>query len=297
LRNFIEKNKAYLALVIVCFTWGSTWIASKEGVKHMPAFQLVAIRQFFGALAFLAYFIFTKKFSWPNKTQWKTILVLTFLNFVCSNALSTWGVKYISSGLGAIIGTIYPIWLVIILYFFKERVPKKAILGMCISFIGICVIFQSYLGDFANPNFTKGILASVTAAFTWALCTYYTRKYGTIYNPYLSLGIQMLISSALIYGTCYITGQTIPLHQIPESSWYAILYLVIIGSIISFVCFIYFVNRLSPSVSSIYAYINPIVAIFVGVLYFGEKTAITTYYGMPIVLFGIYFINKALKRK
>jgi len=93
------QQKAKLALAWTCFFWGTTWIASKVGVTHMPAIQLCAIRQLLGGGVYLLYFIITKH-PWPKGKQWGTILVLSVLNFMLSNGLSTWGVQYISSGLG-----------------------------------------------------------------------------------------------------------------------------------------------------------------------------------------------------
>ena len=97
--NYIKQKKnaiglPILALIWISFFWGTTWIASKEGVKHMPPMQLVALRQLFGGLLYLLYFLI-KKHPWPNKRQWRNILVLSVLNFMLSNGLSTWGVKYI----------------------------------------------------------------------------------------------------------------------------------------------------------------------------------------------------------
>ena len=81
-----------LALCWVSFFWGTTWLASKEGVKHMPALQLVTIRQFLGGILYVGYF-FIKKEPWPKGKEWRTILVLAILNFMLSNGLSTWGVN------------------------------------------------------------------------------------------------------------------------------------------------------------------------------------------------------------
>ena len=113
----------------------------------MPALQLVAIRQFLGGIIYISFFLF-KKTPWPKGKQWKTIAILSILNFVLSNALSTWGVKYISSGLGAIIGACVPLWIVIISFFQGERLSKFSILGLLISFSGVCVIFYDHLADF-----------------------------------------------------------------------------------------------------------------------------------------------------
>ena len=164
-----------LALCWVSFFWGTTWIASKEGVKHMPAMQLVAIRQFLGGLLYVAYFLLQKT-PWPKAKQWKTILILSLLNFVLSNGLSTWGVKYISSGLGAILGAIFPIWIVIITFFRGERLSKLAVIGMLVCFGGVCIIFYDHLKDFLQPNFTFGIILSLIATLTWAFGTLYTKK-------------------------------------------------------------------------------------------------------------------------
>jgi drug/metabolite transporter (DMT)-like permease len=292
----IKKYLPYLALLWLCIGWGTTWVASKEGVKHMPALQLVAIRQFIAAMAFLLFFLLFKKITWPNKAQWKTIFVLCFLNFICSNALSTWGVKYISSGLGAIIGTVFPLFLVLIQYFKKEFVPKKAIYGLGICFAGICVVFYDYLSDFLDQKFVYGILASVTAAFTWALCSFYTRSYANTYNPYLSLGIQMLLSSILIYSVSFLSNQTIPITNINETAWYAIIYLVIIGSILTFIAFIYALQTLPPTLSSTYAYINPIVAILLGVWKFNEKLTPNILIGVVVILSGLFLVNRELKK-
>jgi drug/metabolite transporter (DMT)-like permease len=292
----IKNYLPYIALVWLCIGWGTTWVASKEGVEHMPAFQLVAIRQFMAAIAFLLFFVIFKKMVWPNKDQWKTIIILCFLNFICSNALSTWGVKYISSGLGAIIGTIFPLFLVGIQYICKEFVPKKAIYGLLICFAGICVVFYDYLDDFLDKKFVYGILASVTAAFTWALCSFYTRRTTSNYNPYCSLGIQMLLSSIIIYTVCFLNDQTIPVSQIPIKAWQCIIYLVFIGSIITFVAFIYALQNLSPTLSSTYAYINPIVAILLGYWLFDEKLTINMFIGVLVILFGLFMVNRELKK-
>ena len=162
-----------LALCWVSFFWGTTWIASKEGVKHMPALQLAAIRQFIGGAIYLCFFMF-KKTPWPKGKQWKSILILSVLNFVLSNGLSTWGVKYISSGLGAIIGALVPLWVVIISLFSGERLARLAIFGLIVSFGGVCVIFYDHLSDFLLPDFRFGIFISIISTLTWAFGSLYT---------------------------------------------------------------------------------------------------------------------------
>ena len=285
-----------LALCWVSFFWGTTWIASKEGVKHMPAMQLVAIRQFLGGILYVAYFLF-KKAPWPKGKQCKTILILSLLNFVLSNGLSTWGIKYISSGLGAILGAIFPIWIVIITLFRGEKISKLAITGLLICFGGVCIIFYDHLKDFLQPNFSFGILLSLIATLTWAFGTLYTKKKAASFNPYFSLGLQMMISSLFLFALIGATGATIPLSEIPANSWWSIGYLVIVGSVLTFVAFIYALQKLPAEVNSIYAYINPIVAVILGAIIFGEPLTLLIAIGGIIVLIGLYLVNQAMRKK
>ncbi len=284
-----------LALIWISFFWGTTWIASKEGVKYIPALQLAAIRQFLGAACYLSFFLF-KKTPWPKGKQWKTILILSVLNFVLSNGLSTWGVKYISSGLGAIIGAVFPLWIVIIRFFNGERLSKLALIGLLTCFGGVCIVFSDYLSDFIKPDFQFGILLSVIATITWAFGSLYTKKKAASFNPYFSLGLQMLISSILLFAYTGATGTSVAITQIPSQAWWAIGYLVVFGSITTFIAFIYALQHLPTEISSIYAYINPIIAVILGAFIFNEPLTITLSLGVLVVLLGIYLVNLAIKK-
>src|SRR5687767_9477195 len=169
------KTKALFALGWVSIFWGTTWLASKEAVQHAPALQVIAIRQLIAAILYIGFFVI-KGVPWPRGKQWGVILVLSFLNFMLSNALSTWGVKYIPSGLGAIMGAIFPLWLVIITMFKGKRLPKQALLGLLMGFGGVCIIFYEHLKDFINPDFQFGIMLSLGATISWAFGTLYTKQ-------------------------------------------------------------------------------------------------------------------------
>lgn len=92
--------------------------------------------------------------------------------------------------------------------------------GITIAFAGVCVIFYEHLADFIRPDFQFGIVLSVAATITWAFDTYCTpRKKPRVFNPYFSLGLQMLISNVCLFAFTGATGTNIPLTQIPAASW------------------------------------------------------------------------------
>lgn len=291
------RAKALFALALVCVLWGTTWIASKEGVKHIPdALQMAAIRQLIGGLCYVAFFMY-KKTALPKGKEWIPILVLSFLNFMISNGLSTLALQYqISAGLGAIIGAIFPLWIVVIgLFISKEKMPAKAIIGLLLGFGGVCVIFYDHLNDFLDSRFQLGILFSVIATWTWAFATLYTKKQALNFNPYFSLGLQMIISGIVLYTFSASSGRAVPITAIPWQSWAAIGYLVLFGSLIAFICYLYALQNLPTEQVSIYAYVNPMVAVLCGWLIFNEKVTIYITIGGLITLLGIYLVNKAFK--
>lgn len=295
-KNYSERKKALFALSVLCVLWGTTWVAAKEGVRYMPPLQLVAIRQTLAGLLFTGYFI-SKGMPWPKGREWRPILILGTLNILIPNGLTTWGVKYISAGLAAILAATFPIWMVVIAMFSsKNKTPNKAVQGLLLGFLGICLIFYEHLLDFLNPNFLFGIIISLIGAWSWAFGTIYTKQNAKVFNPYFSLGLQMLISGIVVGVISKSAGMTIPLSEISWQAWTAILYLALIGSIVSFIAYLYALQRLPIEQASIYGYINPVITVLLGAAFFGEKLTVFIIAGGVVTLYGVYLINQALRK-
>lgn len=287
------RVKAIFALGMVCFFWGTTWLATKEGVQHMPALEMAGIRQFLGGLCYVLFFL-VKGVRLPKGKEWIPIIVLSCLNFMLSNGLTTWGVQYISAGLGSIIGAIFPLWIVIIGLFAKNtHLHTKSFAGLLLGFVGICVIFFEHLQDFLDPGFRFGIFISLISTWSWAFGTIYTKKHAVHFNPYFGLGLQMAISGITLFSVSQLTSHSIPVTDIPWQSWAAIGYLVVFGSVISFMAYLYALQHLPVEQSTLYAYINPIVAVLLGWIIFQETLTLFLVIGMLITLFGVFMVNRA----
>src|SRR2546421_10252082 len=129
------------------------------------------------------------------------------------------------------------------------------------------------------------------------LVPFIPKKKSADFNPYFSLGLQMVISSFILYILSWSTGITIPLNEIPFRSWLAIVYLVIFSSIITFLAYVYALQHLPASRVAIYAYINPVVAVLLGSLFFGEKFSVFIALGGIVALTGVYLVNEAFRKK
>ncbi|HZF65034.1 MAG TPA: EamA family transporter [Chitinophagaceae bacterium] len=290
------KTKAFIALGLVCFFWGTTWVVSRQGVLHMPALQFAAIRQLLGGFCYVVFFT-VRGYRLPRGREWRTVIILSILNFVCSNGLSTWGVRYISAGLASIISAIFPLWLVVIsLFTLKSKMPRKTLLGMLLGFSGICVIFYEHLKDFLVPEFRFGICLSLLATITWAFGTLYTKRQATEFNPYFSLGLQMVISGFILLSACNYTNNAIALSAIPWQSWASITFLIVFSSILCFVAYLYALQHLPTAQVSLYAYINPIVAIVISTSFFNEVVTPFMLLGGLITLYGIYLVNRSIAK-
>jgi drug/metabolite transporter (DMT)-like permease len=293
-----SRTKAFLALLFISVSWGTTWVASRHAVRLMPVFQLAGIRQMLAGMLFLVYFL-GKKSSLPAGREWLSILVLSFLNLFLTNGLTTWGVKFIPAGLGAIIAAIFPLWLLLLGLLRKPRpsLPPKALLGLVLGFGGVCVIFYEHLGDFFQADFRFGIFISLLASLSWALGTLYTKKQATQFNPYFSIGLQMVISGTAFYLISLGSKQSLPLMQIPAAAWVDLIYLVVVGSCLSFLAFLYALQHLPTEQVSIYAYLNPVVAVLLGAWLFAEKLTVFIGLGGLIALYGVYLVNESYQNR
>ena len=173
--------------------------------------------------------------------------------------------------------------------------PQRAIIGLLMGFGGVCIIFYEHLHNFLVADFRFGIFVSILATWGWAFGTIYTKKHAAKFNPYFSIGLQMLIAGTALTATSHNSGNVIPVSSIAWQSWAAIAYLVVVGSIISFIAYLYALQNLRTEQVSLYAYINPIVAVLLGWLIFSETLTIFIAAGGLVTLAGVYIVNKAYK--
>ncbi len=293
------KQKAYLALCATSIVWGTTWVASKIGVQKTPALEVASIRQFIGGSLYILFFVFVKKQPLPNRKQLAWLTFMGILMFVSANGFATMALKYISSGLGALIAALYPLFVVVVeRIFYKNRnINGKTIAGILLGIGGIAVVFYDDAFHNHTEGYGWGIFLSFVAMVTWGLATIFISRKKTDINPYYSIGWQMFTSSIILFFMVLISGVHIPLHEISVQTWGALAYLVLAGSVFTFIAFVYSMKHLEPSIAALYAYINPIVAILAGTLVISnEKLTLNIFIGSLITLAGVYLVNRSMRK-
>jgi drug/metabolite transporter (DMT)-like permease len=295
---FTTQQKSYLALGIICFVWGTTCVISKLALQHVSVVQLCGMRQLLAGITMILFFT-VRGFRLPAKKDWPRLVLMSMLMFVMANGMSTWGISYIESGLGAIIGSSTAFWIpVFALLVLKQNVfNAKIMVGLTAGITGIVVIFSEKLGRFNNSSFIWGILLSLTATIAWSLATVLSMKKKDSARLYAETGWQMALSALVFLPLAVIMDLWTPLHEIPAKTWGLFAYLTIAGSLLTFISYVYAIKHLPPALLSIYAYINPIVAILFGWILLREPISITLAIGGAITLTGVYLVNEGSKKR
>jgi drug/metabolite transporter (DMT)-like permease len=300
IKNNLPKGKTggYLALCITSLVWGTTWVASKIGVGEIPALQMAYIRQFFGGSCFVVFFMLYKKLSLPTRKQFVWLVIMALLMFVIANGMSTWSLAFIPTGLSALIGALYPLSVVIIeMVFFKNRnMTILTLLGLLLGMTGIGIVFYENAFHNRPEGFLFGIMLSVVAMLSWSVGTIIITRNKIKINPYYATGWQMLISSFILLIIAESTQPTIPIKDISITVWEVIIYLVLAGSLLAFIAFIYSMKKLPVAVSSLYAYINPLVAMVTAAIILREKLTMNILWGAIVTLAGVFLVNYSIKR-
>lgn len=296
----LPKGKAggYLALGITSIVWGTTWVASKIGVAELPPLQMAYIRQFLGGMCFVIFFMLYKKLSFPTRKQFVWLLIMSLLMFVMANGLSTWSLLYIPTGLSALVGALYPLSVVIIeMVFFKSRnMTILTFIGLLLGITGIGIVFYENAFQHHPDGFIFGVVLSVIAMLSWSVGTIIIARNKIKINPYYGTGWQMLISSFILFIAAETTQPTIALQNISATAWGVIAYLVVAGSLLAFIAFIYSMKKLPAAVSSLYAYINPLVAMVTAAIVLHEKLTMYILWGAIVTLVGVFIVNYSIKR-
>ncbi len=299
MEGYSERSKALFALGTISFVWGTTFMASRIGVRFIPGLLLSGLRQLIAGGILVAFFL-SKGHRLPSRKVLKRLAIMGIFMLVIGNGLSTWSVQYISSGLCAIIAAMLPLWIALFSLFILKntRITRGILIGLILGFIGVILIFYDSIHGALSAAFIFGVVLEMVSMLSWAVGSIYTSKFdleGT--NILFGVGIEMLISGTLLAVICLLSGHTTDLYAVPREGWLSLAYLVGFGSLIGFVCYSYALSKLPPSQVSIYAYINPIIAVGLGWAILDERISAAVLIGAVVTIAGVYLVNRGFKRQ
>jgi drug/metabolite transporter (DMT)-like permease len=292
-----ELHKAYIALGLVSFFWGTTYIASRIGAQHMPGLFVSGLRQFISGFILVGFFLIRGQ-QLPGWAILKKISVQSIFMLCLANGLLSWSVEYISGGLAAIIAALVPLFIALFTVWLSKcaKITRWMVIGLVIGFAGVLTIFYDYLAQMQSKTFVFGVVLALLSTLSWSFGTVYTSKQKPPIDILFNVGLQMLIAGILVLTVCAITGKYINLADVNQDSWLALSYLVIFGSLVAYSAYVFVISKLPPTQVSLYAYINPIVAVVIGWLLLSEKMNVNMIVGTLITLGGVYLVNREFKK-
>lgn len=289
---------AYLALGAVCIIWGTTYLALRVGVTQFPPFLFSSIRFLIAGPILLGILLVMGRLTLPSR---KTILqqaVSGLLLCTFGVGIVGWSEMFVSSGLAAIICSVMPIWVMLInLAFTNEDQPAlPVVIGLLIGLAGILLIFGEHVADFSDSAYTLGIFMTFAGNICWAFGTVWVKKKTISTDPFLAAGLQML------FGGIFLIPMSLLFDSYSNIQWSVDViasmgYLILFGSVAAYACYSYAIKKLPMTLVSLYAYINPIVAVVLGALILQERLNLRIGIGILITLAGIYVVNRGYQIK
>ncbi len=286
------RGRVLAAYLIVCIVWGSTYLAIRVGVAHIPPFLFAGVR-FLTAGALLGAFALWHGERLPRSPRvWALLALLGGLFFLGGNGGVVWAEQFVPSGLAAIYVVTVALWTAAfdaIIPGGKSKLNARVIAGLIFGFLGSMLLVGVSPDELLNADLA-GPLALIFGSASWALGTVYGKRLGLKVPVNISSAMQMVSGGALMLGTGFAAGEVMP-RTLPSEAIWAFVYLVTFGSIITFTAYTYLMRHASPTVVGTAAYINPIVAVLLGWLILNEPITGRTLVAMAVILGSVLLIQ------
>lgn len=289
-----ERVRLVAAFLAVYVIWGSTYLAIRVAIETIPPFVMAGTR-FVIAGAVLYGWTALRRTPRPALPYWRSAIVVGALLLLGGNGLVTWAEQEVPSGLAALIIASTPIWFVLLeaLRPGGTRPARRTLVGVAIGFAGIALLI-------GPANLASGLqirpislLAVVLAPVSWAAGSLYSRRAALPRSPLQANGMEMLAGGVLLLLLATATGQwaDLDLGAVSASSAAAFFYLIVFGSIVAFTAYVWLLKATTPAKASTYAYVNPVVAVFLGWALADEPVTPGMLAAMGIILFAVALIG------
>jgi len=292
--------KTLLAFAIIYFVWGSTFLAIRVGVREVPPFLLAGMRFFIAGVVLFGWMI-ARRERLPNGRQWASIALLALLIFGLDYGLLFWAEQRVPSGLAAVMLAMIPAFMALseIVFLKTQRLTGRLGLALLIGLGGVAVLVSRSLDLGGAPIDRLGAAALISASISWSIASAFSRKLPLPASKVMSSGTQMLVGGIFLFLASAALGEFRNFHPsaVSRGAWFALLYLIVAGSIIGFTAYVWLLHHESPTKVGTYAYVNPLVAVLVGYFLGGEALGLRTVLGTLFVLISVVVITTTPARK
>jgi drug/metabolite transporter (DMT)-like permease len=288
-----ERKLAWFAWGAVCLIWGTTYLGIRISLETMPPMLMGGLRWTLAG-GLLAAYMTTRGEGLPRPSGWGSPVILGFLMLVLGNGGVVWAEQYVPSGLTAVVVASSPFWMAGVEAFRKdaERMTWRTAAGLVVGFFGIVLLVWPELlrGGSGGMNFVLGMVALQIACLGWSIGSSYSKRHGRSENVFSATAAQMLAGGVMMLAIGTIRGEWASLGFSTRTAL-AFVYLSTVGAIGGFVAYTYALRHLPMSKVSLYAYINPVIAVALGVAVLGEPLTTRMALAAALVFVGVAIVR------
>jgi drug/metabolite transporter (DMT)-like permease len=291
--------KVLLAFAIIYFVWGSTFLAIRVGVREVPPLLFASMRFSVAGLALYGWMRMRGTPS-PTAREWGAASILAILIFVFDYGLLFWAEKRVPSGIAAVMLATIPVFMAIaeIVFLRTQRLTLRLGLALLLGMAGVGVLVGHGMNLGQSPVDSAGACALLVAAISWSVAASLSRKLPSPAAKAMSSGVQMLAGGVFLLLAAAAMGEFrgFQVRTVSREVWFALVYLIVAGSIIGFTAYVWLLHHESPTKVGTYAYVNPVVAVLVGYFLGGEAIGPRTVVGTLLVLVSVVIITTTPKK-
>lgn len=278
-----------LSLAAVYVIWSSTYLALHIAVESLPPLFMASMRYAAAGLVMLVIAL-RRGSRWPGVRDWLRVLPIGALLFLGGNGFVAIAQLSVSSGGAAVVCAMMPLWVGVLGFVTRERPTRREWIALVLGFLGVVVL----MGGPSLAGEPHHIALVIAAPMCWALGSVLARRLpGPIgHDPFMLPALEMLTGGLSLALVAFVRGEQIPTDA-TTSSWLALGYLWLFGSLVAFTAYNWLLRNARPVVATSYAYVNPILAVILGAVISGEVLGVTTVVANVLIVAAVWL---ALRR-
>jgi len=294
-----EKTKIFIALGIVYVVWGSTYLGVKIALHTLPPMLISCTRFLIGGSLLFAFTLLRRQ-GMPTIQETRNAAFIGVLLSGVGNCAVAYALMKMPSGLVALLVATLPAWMILLdfLFFSNEKPSIIGIFGLVLGLVGMAVLLNpsEQIGQQEVPVLAASIV--FLGSIAWA--------FGSLKSPYLilpnslqSTAIQMIVGGcfSLLMSIVFEKNQLQAFQNMTTETYLAMIYLVLIGSYVGYTAYVWLINHAPPQLTATYAYVNPVVAIFLGWIILDESLTSRSILASGIILAGVVMMTLGRKRR
>ena len=288
-----SRTALFLAFFAIYVIWGSTYLAIRYAVESIPPLVVAGVRHSIAGLALVGWAY--ARGHRPSLREWRASLLLGTLYFAIGHGTVHWAETVVPSGLASLLVAGEPVWIALLAAVVShgERLTRNTAIGLLLGISGVTLLVR---GESASGQRAVliGCIAIVLGTIAWSVGVFYSRSASLPRDAVARAGMPEIVGAVVLLLVAGFSGEfsRLQIATVTARSMWALLYLIVPGSIVAFTAYTWLLDHCSPTLVSTHTYANPVIAVLLGWLWAGELISVRVLAAGLLTLFAVYLISR-----